>query len=223
MRKRLLAAAIGSLGILPAYATSEYGAIDFGLHFSRERTTLDYAGGVTAQTAVERATLTWYEPVGARLELGMFGGYSLLTQDNRALTTGAEARGYHAGLGLRSTVFDSDALRVTFDLSYAYERVEFDDDPDQSLTLSWYTPQAQLGVAAPLGNAVLRAGATVRAVDGQERARGTVDATTDFDNHTRTGAFAGVELKLRDGGYVGVSASGGDTHTVRFYFARRYF
>jgi hypothetical protein len=210
------------LAAFSAQADSGNRLLIFDIDFSQYRSDFEYTGGTMADTSVARVTLDWYEPIGTNTELGIFAGASELTQRDRPLTAGVEAQGYHGGVGARGRLFDTTSLHLTWDLRYRYDRVESDDDPDQSLTIAWYTSQAQLGAALPLGRATLVAGTTYATVDGEERARGVVNATTDFETGAHTGGYAGIELHVGGDGFVGATAYGGEARGVTLYFARRY-
>lgn len=222
MKRALLLALLLAPG---AASAGEWGAtyverpLDFTARLGRQKLDLE---GVAGATTIDRIGVGWRERYGARLELGLSVDYVALTQENTAITAGRELTGYDAGLSL-----DADLLRVGpaalfLRATLSYLRVD-DEDPDQSLVISWTEPAVRLGVRGPLGAGV-RAYAGVRygLIDGEERLRGAANATRALEEDQRVGGFAGLELALERNGYVGVAAESGPDRMFGIYFGRQF-
>jgi hypothetical protein len=195
--------------------------LDFGVVFSKNKTQFDYADTSIA-TTVETISLHWYERVAPRWDIGLHGGYSFLTQTDYALTAGLEPRGYHAGVGIRGTLWEMAAGELFLNASYLYHRLNHDEGT-QSITLSWYQPEVRLGfVTRHIGRLRLLGGATAGAIDGQERAEGTIDRTLDFERDLRGGGFLGLDLTVERDGHVGIEIRNGVERGGRIYFTSSF-
>jgi hypothetical protein len=195
--------------------------VDFALRFSQHDFDFDY-GTSRVDTSVERIGVSWRERFGERLQLGLIGGYSWLTQRNNAPTAGRELNGYHAGFSL-----DLELLRVAdidafVNALYIYQRVDADDG-SQRVVIATREPEARVGAGYTFANRV-RAYGGLRAgrIEGEQRLSGTLNETRAIDETRKTGGFAGVELKLENDGYVGATAETGADRRVALYFGRRF-
>lgn len=194
---------------------------DFTLGFTQHEITLARDGD-RIDTTVKRIGIAWRERYGEYVRLGLLGGYSYLTQTGEPLTAGEQLDGYHAGLSVDVDVPFASALSFFAGANYLYEWTD-DRSALQDVTLSWNTVYAEAGLAlTALRAARLYAGVNYGELDGEERARGTVTATSDLSADDRTGAVAGFEVTLDQDGYVGVVARSGFYRGAGIYFGRRF-
>lgn len=195
--------------------------LDFTLSLSHHTLTLDY-GGTRVDTGVDRIGLAWRERFSDRLQLGLIGGYSFLTQTNNPPTAGLELDGYHAGF-----LFDLDLLTfkhssVSLHGAWLYQKMDHNDGTQQ-VSISWREPSVQLGAAASVGDGVrVYGGLRYGTIDGQQRLSGTLNETRAIQQTERAGGFAGLELELEEDGYVGVAAASGFDRRVSLYFGRLF-
>lgn len=194
--------------------------LDFSLRFARQE--LDLVGDGSGDTTIDRVGIGWRERYGERLELGLVLDYVALTQENVPVTAGRELTGYHAGVSLDTDLLRLGPAALFLRAGLGYLRVD-DDSPAQSIVISWTEPTLRLGVRGPLAGG-LRAYGGVRygTIDGEERLSGTMNETRSLEEDDRIGGFAGLELALEHGGYVGLSAETGIDRTVGIYFGRTY-
>lgn len=196
-------------------------ALDFSLRFAHTTTDFYYDGS-PVNTTVKWIGVSWREPLGARLYLGAFGGYSFLTQTNNALLAGAEADGYHAGVALHLVVYRGERLTLFATAGTVYQNVEF-QGVTQTVELEWYQPGAELGGALALGGGVrVYGGGNYGFVSGQERAHGTIERTTNFERDARGGGFVGLDLDVDRDGYVGFETRTGVNRGSTIYFKRLF-
>jgi hypothetical protein len=196
--------------------------IDFQLRLSNHELTLDYANGAKVDTRVKRAGFYWRERYSERVQLGLIGGYSTLTQTEHAATAGAEPEGNHAGLSLDIDLYRSTNVLVTLGVMYLHQNVRH-KDAGQTVKLSWDEPSARVGATLRLSSGLWAYGAVrYGKIDGEERLQGTVNQTLAIERKAQGGGALGLEMELPDNGYVGVVVESGLDDTVGVYFGRRY-
>lgn len=193
--------------------------LDFALRFSHHDFTLDYAPATRVDTSADRASILWRERYGERLQLGLIGGYSLLSQTNNPATAGQNLDGYHAGVSLDIDLVRAAHFDMFFNSAWVYQKVDHADG-SQRVTITTREPAARLGAGVTLGVVRAYAGARYGRIDGEQRLSGTVNETRDIRETQRHGAFGGIELRLEDNGYIGVSGESGVDRSVGIYFGR---
>jgi hypothetical protein len=222
-------ALLGLLMIVPVLAEAagplvpdEFGrGPDLSLRFASAKMPLDY-GGLAYDTTSRWIGLSLREKASQRLTLGMYGGYAYVTQTGNPLTAGIELNGYHAGFSLHGVIHESRRVSVFYALDYTYQKVD-DTNDVQTVVINWLQSQAQLGMIAALArNFRLYGGGNYGRLDGEERASGTVNRTTDISRDARGGGFLGLELNTDPDGYVGIEVRSGLTRGGEIYFKRRY-
>lgn len=222
--KRLLLMALALPGLAGAadngLALYSERPLDFSLRFSQASLDLD-DGTARRDTSVDRITLAWRERYGERLQLGLLGGWSFLTQGNNPVTAGRELDGYHAGVSLDLDLYSAQRATLFLAAAWLYQRVD-DESDSQRVVISWNEPSVRVGISGWVGGGVRAyGGARYGGIDGEQRLSGTLNETRAIAQVGRTGGFAGLELALERDGYVGVAASGPERR-VSLYFGRRF-
>lgn len=194
---------------------------DFSLTLSHHRLDLDY-GGPRIDTSVDRIGIAWRERFGERLQLGLAGGYSFLTQSNNPPLAGRELSGYHAGLLLDLDLITYERGGVSLHGAWFYQKMD-DDDGIQQIVISWREPSVSLRATARIGDAlVVYGGPRYGVIDGTQRLTGTVNETRKITQTDRVGGLVGVKLNLEDNGYIGAMAATGPDRYTGVYFGRRF-
>lgn len=196
--------------------------LDFSLRFSHHTLVLDYGGGTNVDTAVDRIGIVWREAFGKRLQLGLIGGYSFLTQTDNPPTAGLELDGYHAGFLADVDLLALGNTRVSVHGAWLYQKMDSDVGA-QRTSIAWREPSLRLAATSAIGGGVqVYGGLRYGTIDGQQRLSGTLNETRTVTQTDRTGGFVGVALDLEGNGYVGISAASGiDRHTT-LYFGRHF-
>ena len=195
--------------------------LDFSLSLSQHKLSLDY-GSNPIDTSVDRIGVAWRERFGERLQLGLAGGYSYLTQSNNPPLAGKELNGYHAGFLLDLELLAYARAGVSLHGSWLYQKVDHDDGMQQAV-ISWREPSARLQAHATLGgNVRVYGGARYGIIDGTQRLSGTLNETRAVTQTERFGGFVGVELLLEGNGYLGAATAGGPDRRTSIYFGRRF-
>lgn len=213
------------LGAAPAVADSRLYTTDrppdFSFSLSHHTMDLDY-GGSRIDTTVDRIGVAWRERFGERLQLGLAGGYSFLTQSNNPPLAGRELSGYHAGMLLDLDLLSYERGGVSLHGAWLYQKMD-DDNGMQQVVISWREPSASLRATARIGDALLvYGGARYGVIDGTQRLTGTINETRKISQTDRVGGFVGVQLNLEDNGYIGAAAAAGFDRYTGVYFGRRF-
>jgi hypothetical protein len=196
--------------------------LDFSLRFSHHTLELDYGGGITVDTAVDRIGIVWREAFGERLHLGLTGGYSYLTQTDNPPTAGLELDGYHAGFLADVDLLAFGNTRVSVRGAWLYQKMD-SNDGTQRVSIAWREPSLRLAATTAIGGGVqVYGGLRYGTIDGQQRLSGTLNETRTITESDRTGGFVGVALGLEGNGYVGISAASGIDRHAMLYFGRRF-
>jgi hypothetical protein len=154
--------------------------------------------------------------------LGMHGGYTYVTQTGNPVTSGIQLDGYHAGLSLYGAFFESRRASLYYAFDYTYQKVD-DKNDDQTVVIEWSEPHALIGASVMVGNRWrVSGGGGYGHIDGEERASGPINHTTDFSRSTRAFEFLGLALNVDPDGYVGIEAGTGLTRRAEIYFKRIY-
>lgn len=194
---------------------------DFSLRFASAAAPFDY-GAQTYNTTIRWIDVSWREKTSEHVTLGMYGGYSYLTQTNNPATAGIQLDGYHVGFSLHGILLSGHRASLFYSAAYTYQKVDHTSDA-QTVVIDWSEPQAQLGTIITLTKRLrLVGGGSYGYIGGQERASGTITHTTDIKRHSRAGGFLGLDWNVDPDGYVGVEASAGLTRGGEIYFKRSY-
>jgi hypothetical protein len=195
--------------------------IDFSLYISHHAFALNAAGTKT-DTSVDRVGITYRERYGARLQLGLTGGYATLTQDNNPASSGRELNGYHAGFTFDLDLWQRERVNVYAGARWLYQKVD-QDDGLQRVAIVTREPSYRIGASLALGDGVRAyAGLRYGRIDGEQRLSGTLKNTSAFETTDDAGGFAGLELQLEGNGYVGVATESGTDRNVAIYFGRHF-
>lgn len=195
--------------------------LDFSLRFARAEIPLEYAGRNQDGTA-SWLGVSLRELVSPRVTLGMYGGYAWLSQTGNPVTAGVDLDGYHAGVSLHALLLPGKKASLFGALDYSYQKTEHEGDV-QKVVIDWTQTQAQLGVMLTLTRYWrFYGGGSYGKIDGEERARGTVNHTLPFERDARSGGFLGIDLNVEMDGYIGVELRSGYMRGGEIYFKRRY-
>lgn len=194
---------------------------DFSLRFTRAKMPLDY-GDRAYDTSSRWIGLSLREKAGQRVTLGMYGGYAYVTQTGNPVTAGMELDGFHAGFSLHGVMFENRRTTLFYAFDYTYQKVDHKGDT-QTVVIDWSQSQAQLGAIVALAqNFRFYGGGSYGRLDGEERASGTINRTTEISRAARGGGFLGLDLTTDPDGYVGVEVRYGVIRGGEIYFKRRY-
>ena len=196
---------------------------DFGTDLHAARDNVDLVQGSTvAKTRLTRGGLTISESYGEHLALGMFGGYAAATQKGQDVTAGLDFKGGYAGVNLQAMAPLGRWVSTGITAQVLYQWLK-DSTPTQEVKLEWWQGDALLDVEIhPTRFLTLYGGPTYTSISVDQTARGTVDATTNFDGRRKSGAVYGLRLEVDLHGWVTLEAREGPLKGVALSFQRRY-
>lgn len=201
----------------PLVPRDDKSALDFSLRFGRSEIPFDYDNR-TNDTTSRWLGISLREKVSKRVTLGMYGGYSRLTQTNNPVTAGIELDGYHAGFSVHGIMLDGHHASLYGMFDYSYQKVDHKDDV-QTVVIDWVYPQTQLGAMLRLTrNWRLYGGGSYGKIDGQQRASGSVNHALSFERGGQSGGFLGLDLSVQTNSYFGIEVRSGLTRGGEIYF-----
>lgn len=210
----------GRISGVPALAPG----VAFALHGAREDIALAYGPDADSETLQTRLLgLTLSEAVGERTRLGLRLGRLWTSQSGRAATDGIDPDGHYINLALGTHRPLASGIQVTFDASWRYAVAEASDN-DTERRLEWQTLTLRPALRFPLRErAALRAGASLVALDGDERLREPEGSTTTgFESDGHVGGFLALEFLPRPADVVTFRVEGGPRSGVFVSFEHRY-
>jgi hypothetical protein len=193
---------------------------EFTLQGGRADMTFDYSG-TKVDTRVDMASLVLRQRIAEQIHLGVFGGWTALSQNANPATAGFKPQGYHAGISLDANFITHERWSAFGGAGYTYQRVE-DDDAGQTVRLNWDEWRAYLGGSYGLGAARFYGGINYGVADGTQRTTGAIDTTAGFETSGKAGGFLGVDLRVDQDDYIGVEGRSGLDEGWLLYFRHRY-
>lgn len=204
----------------PPAAIDERHRVDFGLGFSRATSDLSY-DQTKISTTVRWISVSWNEPFGERLRLGLHGGYSTLSQTNNPATVGTSLSGHHAGISAELTLARWTQARIYAGARYTYQQVD-GATTNQTTEIEWNQTRADLGAVVRVAESLRLFGGVDRGrIDGEERTSGALTSTRPF-RADETGVYGGLSVLDRNAGAVSVVWRSGIERTVGFAFRRQF-
>lgn len=190
------------------------------LDWNRYDTTLAI-GDTTHETRINHVAVILNEPSWRRLYGGLRLGYVDISQSDNPAVTGLDMHGNSLGLRLGAYLIHNDHLNVFVQGDYDYLQAN-DEQDDQKAEFDWTETTLQVGATLKLG--VFRlAGAGYRySIDGEQKLRGPVNATTRFNEAERTGTIVGIEFQVDPTGYIGIHTENGAREGTRLTFIREF-
>lgn len=221
MYRRLLSLAL-ILAVSRAPAADD---LEFGLLISRHTLGLDYPGDVDTRytqlrvQVIERS----YRHVHGGFRLGI----SDLSQSGNPATDGLAVSGGSVGFILRGELPLGAGLSLYGAGSYDYHTVdgssdEDEDEDEQRVRLDWFEGVARAGLSLRRSPLTFRAGPYYRHVDGDERARGSLDRTQALQAESATGVFADLRYQVDGSGWIALRLEQGSREGATLRFVRLF-
>lgn len=197
------------------------GGLGFDFHLARDEIALFDAAG-DAETRLSRAGITLSETFSDGLSLGLLLGYASASQTGQPLTGGLRFTGNYFGVNIHGAVPAGQRLRIGLmgQLLYHWMR---DDTADQRVDLDWAQADAAMTLQADLTGALtVYAGPLWSTMEVDQKARGSINATTEFANRRTTGAVYGLLFEADSRAWVGLEVRHGPFDGVALSFQRRF-
>lgn len=162
------------------------------------------------------------EPLAKFLDGGLLFGYLGAKQNSNPILAGQSTAGGYLGFDLNFHLVDTQPFTLDGILDYRYSETSADID-DQKVEWRWH--QTRLGMAAgtSLGNTFsIELGAYYLSINGDEKARGTLDQNLDFKAKDSLTAHIGLQLRLDQGGQIGFTYITGSEQGGRISFQQSF-
>jgi len=220
--QRLFSVCLICLPITLNAQTPDYqGRVDFNVHLQSVTSDWRY-DGEKRRTRISRAGFGWSETLSSYLSGGLLLGYVDLSQADNPLDTGKLTTGYYAGLQLDGKLVDTPYLNLKLNLSFLYNNTQ-NTENDQRVNNVWTQSEIKLLARIPLGKRLgLQLAANSYRIRGEQQNGKSVSSINRFQQDTRTGYSAGLDVVIDAGGSIGFDWLAGSREGGRIYFRRRF-
>lgn len=203
----------------PVLARSVEPKLLVGLHLQSQRLELAYSG-VVRRTHLDRLDLVWHEQLSPWLNGNIRLGKFNLTQDSNPIAAGQSGSGNTLGLGLGFRLYHGDQFHLQFKLGYQYA-TSTDELAGQTVDLRWHQVSGEVRADIRLIRySYLRLAAGAMAIDGDERASGTVNSVHNFKSDRSGYGRLGIIIGLDPSSHIGLEVDTGSITGGRITFQR---
>jgi hypothetical protein len=191
-----------------------------GLDIQSIRMELQYPDAVR-KTDLSSLDLLWYEPLNSWLDGSLkLGVLDDITQSSNPIAAGQTLSGNSLGLGLRFHLYRSERLSLHANLDYQYTDTTV-DQPGQSVEMRWHQVSGQFEADIQLVQySFLSLAVGAVAIDGDERATGTVTSLQTFTNDKPGFGRLGVKIGVDPTSHIVIEVSAGSIAGGRISFQR---
>jgi hypothetical protein len=222
MKNNLLLSAL-CLSCAGAVSASELDleGVGAGLYVQRDDMAIE-SSTASFDIQVDRFGFLLSETVHPRLSLGMLGGIAAADTEGHLITAGMQLSGSYLGVYLVGTAHDGPRWRVSYEASLLYQSLE-DSMDGQHVELDWLESGGAVTVGFKVSDMVsVYGGPYYRNVDIDQRASGTVSATSRFSEQDSLDAVLGVVLETDPGGTINLAVHRGASDGFMLTFRRQY-
>ena len=193
--------------------------LDFSLRLSRDRFTLK-SGEANFDIRQNRIGVEVFNTENRRLQYGLLTGASYLSQDDDALSAGAELKGFHLGLALRTHI--GKQPRLTAQAYYLYQEARHEEE-NRNLTWNNYEWGTQASLEFILNRySWLTLGALYHELDAERRVSGDVQDTENLLLREKATAYMTLEIPAAPDGRIGFSLRRGGQEGISLIFSRGF-
>lgn len=195
--------------------------LEAGLYVRRDDVSLEnQAAGLDIR--LDRLGIYLSERINAHMSMGLLVGIAAAEPAGQAVTSGMQLTGNYLGVNLAGAALRGDHWRLDYELGMSYQSVE-DAVSDQSVEMDWLESIATVEASVDVSDSLsMRFGTYYRNIDIDQRARGTVAATSRFNERDATAAVIGVTLQTDPGGFVDLDLFRGAGDGLMLMFRRSY-
>lgn len=207
-----------SLSLSPL-ASAESRGLDVGIAIGQHKIDWDYSGNLR-ETRLSQLDVAWQERLAPAIRGGIELGYLELTQYSNPIPVGQTGSGGYLGLNLSFLIISTADFELYTRLGYRYSEVS-KSATDQSVDWDWH--QGQIGLYSKFRlteSFRLLLGASALAIDGRERAEGTVTSAQPFKAAEPLSGHIGLQLGLDHTGTIGIKIDSGSLRGGRITFQR---
>ena len=176
-------------------------------------------GTADQQAHVYRAGGEFVELAYPWLQAGLMVGSMLVDEAAESITGASELTGYDAGLHLKSVLPLPGGIKIGAYADYRYAQADAKVD-GTTVEMHWHHMRAKAGGFLPLWHFGLGAGVGVSKI--LLRQKNNLGIELHPPDQTNKFAFAMIDLRVNEGGHVGVELAAGEQRSYLLYFQRLY-
>jgi hypothetical protein len=218
---RLVAALIALCLALISPVQAQGTGTDLEVFLKREVSDWRLEGGDRVETRLNRLGLQVSDHVTGGLWIGIHGGYVGMSQSGNPATQGMDLGGWFLGTSGRWGFLEAGPVALSLLGHYTYNDVDATLD-DQRTRYSWHHYGAGLESAFRLGAVRLRLGVDYSAVDGDEKASGSIQRTLSLSEDEAVTGRAALDLFVDPTGWISFQMESGGRRGAGIWFARRF-
>lgn len=211
------------LWLCPTYslALTNSNTTEAALYFQVNNIDLDFAGDIR-KSRFSSLDLMIREQLSADIDGALWLGYLETTQDTNPILAGQDMGGEYVGIDFRFHHIQTPRYQLHTRFFYRYANTE---DTVNNQTVKWEWHQVSLGLHNRLqvGNTTaLTVGLSGIAIDGREKAEGTLNQRLSFDADVPYQADLGLEFRLDHTGDIGIELHFGSLRGGQLTFKRQF-
>ena len=219
MRTLLILLLVGFTGLSTSHADTR--GLDVGMSLYKDNIDLNYSGELR-ETRLTNLDISWIELLGPAIYGGIELGYLEFTQYSNPIPTGQTGSGGYLGLNLSFLMLDTRYFQLLTRLGYRYSYATHHSE-GQSVDWDWHQGLIELnGKLAFSDRLAMTLGVSAIAIDGRERADGTVTLAQPFKADQPLSGHLGLQLGLDPDSTIGIQVDVGSLRGGRLTIRRLF-
>lgn len=206
---------------LPSVIFAEARGIDVAVSIEQNKTDFNYSGS-NRETRLTNLEVAWVEKLAPSIYGGIELGYLEMTQYNNPLAVGQTGSGRYLGLSLSFNLLETSQLQLLTEVGYRYSEASHAIDA-QTIDWDWHQGRISLlGKWQISQRLTVLLGSTATAIDGRERAEGTVNLAQPFKTNKPISGHLGLQFGLDPAGTIGIQIDAGSQRGGRISIRRAF-
>ena len=200
-----------------SYAESR--GLDVGVSLYQDNIDLNYSGNLR-ETRLTNLDVSWIELLAPSIYGGIELGYLEITQYSNPIPTGQTGSGGYLGLNMSFLMFDAHHFQLLTRLGYRYSEASHHSEGQ---TVDWDWHQGLIALEGKLffsDRFAMVLGVSAIAIDGRERADGTVTQAQPFKADEPLSGHLGLQLGLDPDSNIGIQVDVGSLRGGRLTIRR---
>ena len=195
--------------------------LEFSLALARHNTQFDFSSN-SYDAKLESTGINWYEPFTQYFQAGLEFGYIEMLQFKNPQTSAQYTNGEYAGLLLRFLPFHQDAISLSLNINYRYNRTKGKNSL-QETEFVWHETLFSSEIQfRPMEKISLSLAAEYQLSDGQRRGSGRVTQIETFKTNKQQGVRYGLHFNLSRSEIIGLEWLSGYKNGGRLNFIRKF-
>ena len=205
--------------VLSPTVHAETRGLDVGVSLYQDNIDLNYSGNLR-ETRLTNLEVSWIELLAPSIYGGIELGYLELTQYSNPIPTGQTGGGGFLGLNMSFLLLDTQHFQLLTRLGYRYSEAR---RTTEGQTVDWDWHQGLIALEGKLSFSerfAMILGVSAIAIDGRERADGTVTQAQPFKADEPLSGHLGLQLGLDPDSTIGIQVDVGSLRGGRLIIRR---